>query len=142
VYTSTDGTSWHTAFQQGGQSQLVRTTGGLLLVTPINVANGDKGAEYSWSSDGVHWAEPTDLDPLARSITKDNMVYAVPTGRVYSDGERAVAWSDDGKMWVSDDARTWRPLGGAIPNPQLTKFDQPLVFPRGVMVGDQYGAAS
>ena len=139
VENSPDGRTWLPYFGRLAEKgfQLAETSGGLLLVIREN-----EGTTWWWSSDAEKWAEVSSPGALGGPTDPASSSPILADVRVYSDGQRAIAWSGDGRMWVSMDGRAWKALAGAIPNPQLTTFEGPLVFPRGIMVGDKYAAAS
>jgi hypothetical protein len=144
LWWSDDGHSWARS-QFGGYyaTQLQFGSAGLLLWSSSRAIPGG-GPSLERSTDGGKtWtAEPT-YTPLGATPTTNIGEGAGLTsadGVIGSNGSTFLAVKSNGQAWTSSDARNWAsiPWVGLMPN----SWAQPIwVLPRGVIVGNMYGAA-
>lgn len=153
---SSDGTTWQLGAVPAKSQEFHSAMGRLVAGRNGIVATGEPaaGSEEWWlSSDGIHWAFDSGYGPVATTPPGGMDNSPAANGDLESDGLRmiAVSWGSnqgqpfdqrvalDGRIWTSWDGRSWSALAS---NGQPFWTHDAVVFPRGVLTGDSWGAAS
>ena len=110
---------------------------GILLHTRDAAIPGGDGLVLS-TDGGKTWQADDTFGPLGVHVCEGVACSVGPDGLIASNGTVFLAVKSDGHAWVSFDGRTWTPIAWNGPAPDLGAF---LVLPRGVVVGNAYGAA-
>ena len=144
LWWSDDGKSW-TEARFGGlyASQILFGSGGMLLWTSDRMIPGG-GPDLESSTDGGKtWTRENTYGPIGAAPTADTGEAAGiidPDGVFGSNGSILVAVKSDGRAWTSLDGRHWTSI--AWSGPSAGNWPTPLwVLPRGVLLGNVYGAA-
>ncbi len=113
---------------------------GMLLETSWNAVPG--GTELARSTDGGKtWSPDAKFGPLGPA-TCTVQCSTGPDGVIGANGTYFVAVKNGGKQaWTSLDGAVWTPIAWAGPDPATVGLGSFVVLPRGVLVGDVYGAA-
>jgi hypothetical protein len=139
VWWSDDGRKWTRS--SGTISYPGRTLDfgrdGILLHTRDAAIPGGDGLVLS-TDGGKTWQADNSFGPLGVTVCGQGECSVGPDGVIASNGTVFLAVKNDGHAWVSFDGRTWTPIAWNGPAPNSGTL---LVLPRGVVVGNAYGAA-
>jgi hypothetical protein len=139
VWWSDDGRKWTRS--RGTISYPGRTLDfgrdGILLHTRDAAVPGGDGLVLS-NDGGKTWRADDTFGPLGVHVCEGVACSVGPDGLIASNGTVFLAVKSDGHAWVSFDGGTWTPIAWNGPAANSGTF---LVLPRGVIVGNAYGAA-
>jgi hypothetical protein len=145
LWWSDDGRSWTTS-KFGGYyaTQIQFGSDGLLLWSSSRTIPGG-GPSLERSTDGGKtWTAVPTYTPLGATPTTnigEGGGLTSADGVIGSNGSTFLAVKSDGQAWTSSDASDWTSIHWVGPIPGSAA--QPIwVLPRGVIVGNMYGAAS
>jgi hypothetical protein len=110
---------------------------GILLNWQMAAIPGGNGLARS-TDGGKSWHNDPANSPLGAYVCGQHACSSGPDGSIASNGTVMVALKTNGKAWVSYDGNTWTSIGWGAPASNQGPL---LVLPRGVLVGNQYGAA-
>jgi hypothetical protein len=141
VWWSDDGRTWTRS--RGTISYPGRTLDfgrdGILLHTRSALIPGGGDGLLLSTDGGKTWQPDDSFGPLGAAACGENhQCVTGPDGVIGSNGTVFLAVKNDGHAWISTDGPNWTPIAWKGPAPDLGTF---LVLPRGVVLGNAYGAA-
>ncbi|MGD0122513.1 MAG: hypothetical protein ABSC46_08140 [Candidatus Limnocylindrales bacterium] len=137
LWWSDDGRKWKSTGTWAYADALVFGRDGILVHENPRLIPGYVGLDVS-TDGGKTWAKATNYGPLGAAVCGQGECSEGPDGVIASNGTVFVAVKSNGRIWTSYDGKTWTPIAGNGPVPDLRTF---LVLPRGVILAGSYGAA-
>ncbi len=138
LWWSDDGRSWHRATGAIGfyGSRIDFGQDGMILHSGTRSIPGATAVSLS-TDGGKTWQAESAFSPLGETVCGQGECSPGPDGDIASNGTLFVALKSDGHAWTSSNGKSWTP----IPWVSSTRSFPLTVWPRGVVVGDRYGAA-
>jgi hypothetical protein len=138
LWWSDDGRSWRRATGAIGYygSRIDFGRDGMILHSATRSIPGATALSLS-TDGGKTWQAESTFSPLGEAVCGQGECSPGPDGDIASNGAIFVAVKSDGHAWTSSNGKSWTP----IPWVSSTRSFPPTVWPRGVVVGDRYGAA-
>jgi hypothetical protein len=136
LWWSDDGRTWTSTGDWVYATSLIFGREGMLVSTSSREIPGGTGLDLS-TDNGKTWSGAHD-GPVGAIVCGQGECSEGPDGSFASNGSLIVALKNDGKAWISYDARTWTALAGAGLKNNFGTF---LALPRGVIAGSWYGSA-
>jgi hypothetical protein len=140
VWWSDDGRTWTRStgtIPDPGQV-LDFGSAGILLHTRSPAVPGGEGLLLTRDG-GKSWQADSSFGPLGAAVCGQGECSTQPDGVIASNAATFLALKSDGRAWLSADGRAWNAIAWNGPRPDAGSV---LMLPRGVVVGDQYGAAT
>ncbi len=137
LWWSDDGRTWTSTGDWVYATALVFGRDGILAQTSGREIPGGTGLDLS-TDGGKTWKGDNNFEPLGVTVCGQGECSAGPDGVIASNGKVFLAVKSNGKAWVSYDGKTWTVVAWNASSPGYPI----LVLPRGVVVGNTYGAAT
>jgi hypothetical protein len=138
LWWSDDGRAWHRATGATGYygSRIDFGRDGMILHSRTREIPGASALSLS-TDGGKSWQAESTFSPLGETVCGLGECSPGPDGEIGSNGTLFVAIKSNGHAWTSSNGKSWTP----IPWVSSTRSYPLTIWPRGVVVGDQYGAA-
>jgi hypothetical protein len=138
VWWSDDGRAWTSVEMPLYPKSVDFASSGMIVQTSsMSTGGGAFGLEVS-TDGGKTWQVDDKFGPLGATVCGAGECAVGPDGEISSNGATFLAVKPDGHAWTSPDGKTWSSIAWNGPAAGTRSF---LVLPRGIVVGNSYGAA-